>query len=510
MSRISPALALCALALIITMGCSPARVHDRTGEVWFDNLQGSPLVSPEQQRAMVRQYARRILHRGTNRGNAPTPDGPADPSIVFVSVSDGESAAKVAHAGRWHAESAVWAATDKALAFAGEAGYRPRWVRVDFVRGVTAPATVSASRGLTLPPESWGIAFPRGSQIAFLPEELYAHRLVAPEGALQPARVLSYLNSLNGPTARARDLFTLGRFSVYRFATRGYFYAKGTEHGVTSLHNGHRRVASIKPEMLLSSAIAGGQYLTRSTAESGRFDYIYNPATAEVPDVYNMVRHAGTVYAMYELHAAQPDPELLGAANRALGFLLKNIHPARQPGQAGQCLVWDGNVKLGSNALAVLAMVEHHRTTGKRTHLKTAADLAKWMVSVQLKNGRFGVHKQSHPGGEAAEFRSSYYPGEAIFALSRLYAADGNRRWLDSAAEAAEYLITERDRGKAPAELPPDHWLLYGLNELHRAAPQDIYISHVAKLAMASDGHAYGGFVCGLPSAAGPRQKAYR
>ena len=65
-----------------------------------------------------------------------------------------------------------------------------------------------------------------------------------------------------------------------------------------------------------------GAYFVQACGPDGRFTYEYDP----VPDLdsgrYNVLRHAGTVYAMMELYAIHRDPRLLAAAERAAAYLL--------------------------------------------------------------------------------------------------------------------------------------------------------------------------------------------
>lgn len=143
-------------------------------------------------------------------------------------------------------------------------------------------------------------------------------------------------------------------------------------------------------------------------------------------------------------------------------------------------------MKLGGNGLALVALARYTSATGDKAHVPLMRRLAAWIGAVQRADGSFISHKQSYPGAVIdAGFRSSYYPGEAMLGLVRLYEHDRQAQWLDVAERAASYLITVRDRGKEIDDLPHDHWLLMALNDLHRLRPQAVYPTHTWRLARA-------------------------
>lgn len=95
------------------------------------------------------------------------------------------------------------------------------------------------------------------------------------------------------------------------------------------------------------------------------------------------------------------------------------------------------------------------------------------------------MHKMVYPGGRVSDFRSQYYPGEALLALSRTHALDGKALWLDRAERGARYLIEHRDGRTPESDLIHDHWLLYTLDELYRQRPDPQYLSHTRQIARA-------------------------
>ena len=226
----------------------------------------------------------------------------------------------------------------------------------------------------------------------------------------------------------------------------------------------------------LDAARDAGAYLAQAVRPDGRFTYEFDPATSLDSGRYNLLRHAGSVYAMLEVYETDRDPALLAAAERAMGYLLAQVKPGSVEGTA--CLVEGDSVKLGGNGLAAVALARHATATGDRRHVATAQALCRWMILNQERTGRFVVHTQRYPDGPRDEFESAYYPGEAILALSRVHALDPDGPWMAAAHRGAGWLIEVRDRGRSPADIPHDHWLLYALNELHRHEARPTYVPH--------------------------------
>lgn len=236
---------------------------------------------------------------------------------------------------------------------------------------------------------------------------------------------------------------------------------------------------------LLTSAILGGDYLIQAVKEDGSFVYEYNPKSDTEENSYNILRHGGTTYSMLELYRVTSDLELLGASKKALTYLEEQIEPCYETTQDALCVVESNYTKVGGNGLAILAMVEYQKATGDEQYLETAQALARRLQEVQQQDGHFEPHKQHNTTGEPESFVSEYYPGEAIFALTRLYSIDENEAWLDTAENNINYLIHVRDEGKSTNQLIHDHWLLYGLNEFYRFRQDSEHFTHAMNIATA-------------------------
>jgi hypothetical protein len=261
--------------------------------------------------------------------------------------------------------------------------------------------------------------------------------------------------------------------------------------------------SGLDPASMLAAARRGGDYLVRATGSDGRFIYRYDAATDSADDSYNILRHAGTTFSLLQLYRVTEEPLYLATAERALDFLLATTvacpgppgiaAPTGQPAGAVPgppdplpellCVEEDEEIKLGGNALAIIALAERADATGSREHVPQMQALARWIVALQSTEGEFLVHKLEGPGGEPSDFVSGYYPGEALLALLRLYEIDGDERWLDAAESGARWLIEVRDGALSDGELAHDHWLLYALERLSRHRPAPLWQAHASRLA---------------------------
>jgi hypothetical protein len=262
-------------------------------------------------------------------------------------------------------------------------------------------------------------------------------------------------------------------------------------------------------ESLLRSAGAGGNYLIRMQRPDGRYYYTYDPLDDKVDAVkYNIVRHAGVIISLFDLYAATKEIRYLNSARRGVAFLKRRF----QHTKLGLCAIdFDGKAKLGANGLALLALTRQIEIERISADLKAAEQLAGAILHMLRPDGSFETY--SDPSAdEQIETVSLYYPGEAMLGLVRLYSLNHDRRFLDAAKRAADYLI---DFELKSAELPPDAWFAQALEALRNLAPGDgkagKYAEHAMRLADAMAREQYGpdapagyqgGFRPGLPRSA--------
>jgi hypothetical protein len=449
--------------------------------IWFDDLVTVPAPGSEQSLTVAQMVAASVF--GGGRVANPVTPPPLEnrrPWILFLSVSDGASPARVLVA-VGESLGTVLEDADSQVRLLRASGHQPRWLKVDVVRDAIPLEGLDVDQPLPIEPTLDGLAFSRQSGVAFLPEELVAALLISSKRELQPGRIGTYLAPRPGQRDSFRELRQARAAPEYRFRTLGFFSDGGD---VLPLYRGHRLFGDeMSVDVILDAARSAGSYLADATGPDGRFAYEYRPPIDAEADAYNIVRHAGTAYSMFELYQVTRDGGLLDAATKALGYLLAGIQPCRVGEAAVACVVENDEVKLGGNGLAVVALAKYTEVTGDRQYLPLMRQLAGWIRAVQGNDGAFSIHKQNLRSGAISSFESNYYPGEALLALDRIYAVDPDEGWLDTAEQGALYLINVRDGGLADDQLDHDHWLLYALNDLYRHRPNPIYLEHAMRIA---------------------------
>ena len=481
----SIALTVFILLTLAAISCASSLIpahQPLTSEIWFDDLKDGFEIFEQEGNVLVQSIAESLYSDKTSLRNIP-PDfqDDASPRIVFLSVSDGNTPAFVALGrgnGLINALDHAFFNLRKTL----PEEYRPQWVKLDIVKKVHPSESVNPSTQLDFERSLNGIALKRGTGLAFLPEELVANTLVDSNQRLRSENITKYLEAQPIKADIFDSLTNQAPFEITRFTPDSYFY-DGRD--AFRLYRGHRMFDETFPELLIQSAKSGGDYLKRSVHPDGSFVYIYRPKTDEASEAYNILRHAGSIYSMLELYQVTGDPELLQSSKRAIDYLIKSIKPCQIGSETLACVVEESNVKLGGNALSVVALAIYIGITNEREYMPTVLRLARWIQRSQKESGEFFPHKQSYPGGEASPFVSQYYPGEAILALMRIYELNGDESFLDSAERGAQYLINVRDKSLSDSELNHDHWLLYGLNELYRYKPNPLYLNHSMRITKA-------------------------
>lgn len=265
--------------------------------------------------------------------------------------------------------------------------------------------------------------------------------------------------------------------TVYLFSSEGMF--RDDDRGeVVDLEpsglNGGRRVFNLmQPDNLDRVIRESAEYLAAQVKDDGLFHYGKHPCFDRPINHYNTLRHASSTYALCEAYELLQSPVLREAIDRSLRQIAKNLVKYRsQPSGASAFLMDRGNeVKLGGNAVAILACCKFFEVTGDKTVLELALRLGNGIVSMQQENGSFCHILDAETLTPREDFRTVYYDGEAAFALMRLYGATGDQRWLDATRRAVDYFIAKEYWQYN------DHWLAYCVNELSRHYTDPKYIA---------------------------------
>ncbi|MBN1908678.1 MAG: hypothetical protein JW818_02975 [Pirellulales bacterium] len=228
------------------------------------------------------------------------------------------------------------------------------------------------------------------------------------------------------------------------------------------------------PDPELAQAIdLATDYLVRHCEDDGRFVYLTNlDPILEGGFEYNIVRHAGAIYALAMSQERRPTEPTRQAMLRAVEYLRRETI-ADVSGQDGLLAVWSRpeitgeqqrtKSKLGGTGLGLVGMLAVERLEPGAVPLETLQALGRFLVFMQEPDGSFYDHYDPLYEYRFDHAVSLYYPGEAALGLVMLYERDPQPIWLETAAKTIGYLARIRE-GKDRVE--PDHWALLATAKL--------------------------------------------
>ncbi len=256
---------------------------------------------------------------------------------------------------------------------------------------------------------------------------------------------------------------------------------------------------------ILATIKEGGRWLLNTVEEDGKFDYEYFPNRDEHGKGYNIVRHAGSVYGLFEMyHLAMGEPSLaddraryIDAAARALGYVHEGLDtPAGAPDDR-VCLIYKSGCESGTAALTLLTFLARPDVKDVPEALRSKVfrdgDDAKMeglgLVLLDMIDDRGAIFRRYHEAGDGTRVKKEplYYPGEAMLALMKFYEKTGDERWLDGARAIGkrQQKIYMGKRGW------PDHWVMQALPRLWLVDKDDDMAEACWEMAMHSIGEQY-------------------
>ena len=218
-------------------------------------------------------------------------------------------------------------------------------------------------------------------------------------------------------------------------------------------------------ENVEASIAMATDYLSRNVLSDGRFNYQVNMnPSVKLNRKYNMLRHAGTIYAMATQQQRVPNDKVKSTILEAANYLRdKAIGPVE--GQEQLLAVWSDpaingtgdtlQAKLGGAGLGIVALTSVNKIEPGFIPIGDLQAIGRFILFMQQEDGSF--YSKYSPTDGFDDWVSLYYPGEAALGLIMLYEQDGDEKWLIAALRALEYLATSR---AGEWEAPPDHWAL--------------------------------------------------
>ncbi|MCO5786859.1 hypothetical protein DHB74_10885 [Pseudomonas sp. G11-1] len=398
---------------------------------------------------------------------------------LFLSFSDGQRRAAVVHGSGADFE-VLWTEISAACQrLAARRDMQVCWLRADWVTQAQSLDWRTLRASLKIIKRNYfryGLALDANFHRAFLEGELNGNAMLY--GGSQVSHAL--LNEKNFKLYAGRRFPGLvpdfaDDAPVYVLTTEGLYCDPDT--APLALHatgyDAGRRVVDCDADTVRGLIERSGNYLASQVRENGRFHYGWHPCFDRPINAYNTLRHASTLYSMLEAWEITGEPALAQAIERGLGYLCSELiqRVVLPTGERAAFLLDVGNeIKLGGNAVCLLALVKYSELFDSDQHLPLLEELALGICHMQDPNTGQFVHVLNYPALDVkAAFRIIYYDGEAAFGLMRLYRLTGDGRWLAMVEKAFDSFIA-REHWKAH-----DHWLGYCVNELTLYRPEERY-----------------------------------
>jgi UDP-N-acetylmuramyl pentapeptide synthase len=405
-------------------------------------------------------------------------------ACLFVSISNGTSQASVYNF-RGGIFNDIWEQVE-AWAAQYEAFGEIKWLRAEWVDEVKEIFWKDFEDSLLKIKRNYfryGLSLDSNFKQAFLEQELNSNAMLylgaeKQHGGLNQKNFNAYARRKYG---NSFDLDVDLHEPVWLFTTRGIFLQANKPAvdlnpfigDLEGRDTGRRHIEVLDKEILQELIDKSSKFLASQVRDDGRFIYGLQPCFDREINTYNTLRHASTLYSMLEAWEITHNKYLKQAIDRSLDYLVNMLLRDYQisDGSVATFLIdLNDEIKLGGNAVCLLALVKHSELTGSKKYLPLMEKIANGISALQDKaSGQF-VHVLHASNLSIKErFRIIYYDGEAAFGLMRLYGLTKNPRWLEVVEKAFEYFIAN-NHWRAH-----DHWLGYCVNELTIYKPEARY-----------------------------------
>ncbi len=363
-------------------------------------------------------------------------------------------------------------------------------VRVDIIRNIGEMKLRTLNKKFHPDVTEKGLVFDTKPRVAFLGQELRDYgvfQTVIKRKRYNPSQMSDLIRSRELPSSLHDQLAKGGKAQVAYFKTISFI--EGADGKFEDLVRGNLLNGfEATPERLTEAINAAGNYLKQAVKSDGEFEYRYYPEKDSFADAYNLLRHAGTTFAMGQIYEINRDPELLEAIKRALGFLERvSMGP-----DANDSKKYDWKAvtnqdhlyaKLGGSGLALLAFGTYTTATGDMQYLPLMEAYGRFIEYMQEENGHMQQRYWHRPEDKGRQTKPVlYYPGEAFFGLGKLYEITKNPRWMKVVEKGVDYIADVRDADTPTMKLQHDHWLMYAINEMNKFKVKENHTKHAHRV----------------------------
>lgn len=201
---------------------------------------------------------------------------------------------------------------------------------------------------------------------------------------------------------------------------------------------GKRIVENLSLEEINKILKNSSSYLANMIKLNGEFVYGYYPLKNREIENYNILRHAGSVWSLIlSYDYGNVDKSKIDSA---LDYLVGTVKYSNDEISYIQELK-SNEIKLGGNALSVIALCEYIDKFNDSKFINLAETLGNGILSMQKDDGGYNHVLNSNDFSLKNDYRTVYYDGEATFALCKLYGITKNVKYLKAAEKSINYFI---------------------------------------------------------------------
>ena len=411
--------------------------------------------------------------------------------VVFLSVCDSDERARV-FTGTGSSIEKAWNNAEKsASVYMNKNKYNLLWVKADIVDSMDWAAKTDLNHNVvsTIFQNFFrkGIALDKDFDVAFLEAEIsgnklvkyYTEREIATQAIDFDADLLD-LQNINFYLSRWRNGEGIEKTpdEIIVFTTTGFFCDENDI--VYDLHNegmytGRRKIDTADGEFLSPLVMRASEYLYELIQPDGSFTYGYFPVFDNWMTSYNILRHGSSLWSLINLYRMTNDDSLIDGIDKGMAYLVSAME-YKDEQTAFLVERKSGEIKLGGNGIAIVAMTEYMDVFGSDKYIEQITHLANGILTLQNPSSGKFYHVLNYPDyTKKEEYRTVYYDGEATFALARAYGFTGKADFLEGARISVEnFIINDFTQYR-------DHWVAYALHEITKYLPEQRYYEFALK-----------------------------
>lgn len=392
--------------------------------------------------------------------------------IVFISLCDVKSRAVVLHESAPTLEEAWDEAVQAAKEYIKENKYNAIWIKADIVDSMSKTTVNTLNKTIKTHFDEFyrrGISFDDSFNVAVLEAEINGNKLIDYDetDAVDLDTLNKYLE------AYERDTLDKIPGEVITFTCLGFMCDENNEVYELNSYEGigldyGRRSYEVDRDALEDVVLSASYWLANEIQPNGRFVYGYYPTYDRAFTNYNVLRHTTGILPLTWSYKITGDDYLKDSAEVTMDYLLDQI--VEKDENVSYVLdVTNNEIKLGGNALAIIAMDTYMDVFGKdESMIELCKKLGDGILELQNDDGSY-YHVLNTDFSKKEEFRTVYYDGESTYGLCILYKLTGDEKWLEAAQRSVEYFI-DNDYTQYR-----DHWVAYAMNEITKHINDERY-----------------------------------